>query len=56
MKPVVILANNVEELGGAQVVVHSLAEIIRVNGHDCTLVGVTLLRSRMISETRKQLH
>lgn len=41
MKPVVILANNVEELGGAQVVVHSLAEIFRINGHDCTLVGVT---------------
>jgi glycosyltransferase involved in cell wall biosynthesis len=41
MKPVVILANNVQELGGAQVVVHALAKIFDSRGHQCLLVGVT---------------
>lgn len=41
MKPVVILANNVEELGGAQVVVHALAEVFASRGHQCLVVGVT---------------
>ncbi len=41
MKPVVILANNVQELGGAQVVVHTLTKIFELQGHQCSLVGVT---------------
>jgi glycosyltransferase involved in cell wall biosynthesis len=41
MKPIVIMANNVQELGGAQVVVHSLAKVFVSNGHKCFVVGVT---------------
>lgn len=41
MKPIVIMANNVEELGGAQVVVHTLAKVFASHGHKCFLVGVT---------------
>jgi len=41
MKPVVILANNVVELGGAQVVVHTLAKVFASHGHQCSVVGVT---------------
>jgi glycosyltransferase involved in cell wall biosynthesis len=41
MKPIVILANNVQELGGAQVVVHTLAKIFSSHGHACRVVGVT---------------
>ena len=41
MKPIVILANNVQELGGAQVVVHTLAKVFASHGHQCLLVGVT---------------
>jgi glycosyltransferase involved in cell wall biosynthesis len=41
MKPVVIMANNVQELGGAQVVVHTLAKVLATNGHECCVVGVT---------------
>ena len=41
MKPVVILANNVQELGGAQVVVHTLAKVFESHGHQCSVVGVT---------------
>ena len=41
MKPVVIMANNVQELGGAQVVVHTLAKVFVSNGHKCFVVGVT---------------
>lgn len=35
------MANNVEELGGAQVVVHTLAKVFVSNGHECFVVGVT---------------
>ncbi len=41
MKPIVILANNVQELGGAQVVVSTLAKIFRSHGHKCCVMGVT---------------
>lgn len=41
MKPIVIMANNVQELGGAQVVVHALAKVFSSHGHTCCVVGVT---------------
>lgn len=41
MKPVLILANNVEELGGAQVVAHTLARLFTSRSHQCSVVGVT---------------
>lgn len=41
MKAVVILANNVQELGGAQVVVHALGRIFQSHDHQCVVVGVT---------------
>ena len=41
MKPVVIVANNVQELGGAQVVVHTLGKVFESHGHQCWVVGVT---------------
>jgi len=41
MKTVVIVANNVQELGGAQVVVHTLARIFASQDHPCLVVGVT---------------
>lgn len=37
---VVFIANNVEELGGAQRVVHTLAEGLSQRGHDVTVIGV----------------
>jgi glycosyltransferase involved in cell wall biosynthesis len=41
MKPIVIMANNVQELGGAQVVVRTLAKVFSSHGHTCCVVGVT---------------
>ncbi len=41
MRPIVIMANNVQELGGAQVVVHTLATLFESHGHQCFVVGVT---------------
>lgn len=41
MKPIVLLANNVQELGGAQVVVHTLAQVFASHEHQCLVVGVT---------------
>lgn len=41
MKPIVILANNVQELGGAQVVVHTLAKVFTSHDQHCLVVGVT---------------
>ena len=41
MKPVVILANNIQELGGAQVVVHTLGKVFESGGHHCLVVGIT---------------
>lgn len=41
MRPIVIVANNVQELGGAQVVVHTLAKIFTSHDHQCVVVGVT---------------
>lgn len=38
---IVIAANNIEELGGAQRVVHQLASGLAHRGHDVTAVGIT---------------
>ena len=40
MTRVVLLANNVEELGGAQRVVHVLAQGLALRGHDVEVVGL----------------
>lgn len=37
---IVLLANNIDEVGGAQRVVHVLAQGLSTRGHDVTLVGV----------------
>ncbi len=37
---IVLLANNIDEVGGAQRVVHVLAQGLATRGHDVTLVGV----------------
>ncbi len=41
MTRIVMCANNIDELGGAQRVVHSLAGGLRTRGHDVLLVGIT---------------
>ncbi len=38
---IIIMANNVQELGGAQRVVHVLAQGLGGRGHDVTIVGIT---------------
>lgn len=40
MSRIVLLANNVEELGGAQRVVHVLAQGLALRGHDVTVAGM----------------
>lgn len=41
MTRILICANNIDELGGAQRVVHLLADSLHRRGHDVTAVGVT---------------
>ena len=38
---ILLMANNVQELGGAQRVVHVLAQGLADRGHDVTIVGIT---------------
>ena len=37
---IVIMANNIEELGGAQRVVHLLAQGLGSRGHEVVVVGI----------------
>ncbi len=45
MTRILICANNIDELGGAQRVVHLLADGLHRRGHDVTAVGMTPYRT-----------